>query len=112
MRPTKSRTLLCLRPYLGLVLGVLSLLHQAPSARAQEAVPPMASPPAAPANASRLGRYHLGPFYVTPRLHVGPIGFDTNVLYTPTDRHPDFTVQAGPALDLVLPSLQYRTKPV
>ena len=63
----------------------------------------MLTAPEAATPKERLGRYHLGPFYVTPRLHVGPIGFDTNVLYTPTDRQPDFIVQAGPSLDLVLP---------
>ncbi len=52
---------------------------------------------------TRPGRYRIGPLYLTPRLRVNTIGFDTNVLYTPTDRQADFMAMGGPALDAVLP---------
>jgi hypothetical protein len=52
---------------------------------------------------ARPGRYRWGALYVTPRFHVGPIGFDTNVFYTATDHQPDFMITAGPGLDLILP---------
>lgn len=57
----------------------------------------------APSAEPRPGKYRIGPLYLTPGLAIGPIGFDTNVLYSPTEHQPDFIVQAGPTLDLVLP---------
>ncbi len=51
----------------------------------------------------RPGKFRVGPFYLTPTLHLGPIGVDTNVFYTPTDRITDFSASGGPGLDLVLP---------
>jgi hypothetical protein len=56
--------------------------------------PPAPKPP---------GLWHVGPFYVTPTFHLGPIGVDTNVYYTATDRTTDFSASGGPGLDLVLP---------
>jgi hypothetical protein len=52
---------------------------------------------------SRLGRFHLGPFYLTPLLRLGTVGLDTNVFYTPTDRRADFSSSGGPGLRLVMP---------
>lgn len=51
----------------------------------------------------RPGKYRVGPFYLTPRFNFGPIGLDTNVLYSATERQPDVMVSFGPALDLLLP---------
>lgn len=51
----------------------------------------------------RLGYLHLRPFYLTPYIRVGSLGFDTNVFYTPTDRQSDFTISGGPGLEVVLP---------
>jgi lysophospholipase L1-like esterase len=52
---------------------------------------------------SRPGRFRLGPFYLTPRLRLGNVGVDTNVLYTPTDRRADVIASGGPGLEIVLP---------
>lgn len=49
------------------------------------------------------GRFHIGPFYLTPTLHVGTIGLDTNVFYTATERQTDVSASGGPGLELVLP---------
>jgi hypothetical protein len=59
--------------------------------------------PTEPPDSVRPGRYRLGPFYVSPRFRVNSIGFDSNVNYTPTDRHADLTASGGPGLDVVLP---------
>jgi hypothetical protein len=45
----------------------------------------------------------VGPAYVTPSLNVGQVGFDSNVLKTPTDRTGDFVADGGPGLALLLP---------
>jgi len=45
-----------------------------------------------------LGRYKLGPVYVTPYFHVANLGVDTNVFYTATDRHADFSILGGPGV--------------
>ena len=58
---------------------------------------PTEGPPAPP------GLFRLGPVYLTPTFHVGSLGLDTNVFYTPTNRTTDFTTTGGPGLDLVLP---------
>jgi hypothetical protein len=52
------------------------------------------------------GRFHLGPLYLIPYIRVGSIGFDSNVLYTPTERQPDFSISGGPGLELALPIRQ------
>lgn len=62
---------------------------------------------------SRFGRFHLGPFYITPLLRLGTVGLDTNVFYTPTDRRADFSSSGGPGLRIVIPivgSLQLATE--
>lgn len=89
---------------LGVALAILpGLLLVAPVA-AQE--PTSAGPPGGSEPEKkdvRPGRYRVGPFYITPRFHFGPIGLDTNVLYTATDRQADVMVSLGPGLDSVLP---------
>lgn len=85
------------------VLVVLSLA--APLAAAQSPAPPggaedeeaASEPDAAP------GRFHIGPFYVTPTFKIGTVGVDTNVFYTSTDRRTDGTATGGPGLNIVLP---------
>jgi len=52
---------------------------------------------------ARPGRFRIGPVYLTPRIRIGNIGVDTNVLYTPTDRRADVMASGGPALEMVLP---------
>jgi hypothetical protein len=75
---------------------------------------PSTLPTAAPsASRERPGRFHLGPFYVSPLLHLGTVGLDTNVFYTPTDRRADFSSSGGPGLRIVMPiagSLQLTTE--
>jgi hypothetical protein len=51
----------------------------------------------------RPGRFRLGPIYLTPRLRIGSIGLDTNVLYTSRDRRADITGSGGPQLEIVFP---------
>lgn len=51
----------------------------------------------------RPGLFRVGSFYLTPYLHVGTLGIDTNVFYTPTDRQTDFTASGGPGLEVVRP---------
>jgi Putative beta-barrel porin 2 len=70
--------------------------------RAQLPTPARSRPPEQSAEA-RPGLLSLGPLWLTPRLRLGTIGLDTNVFYTPTDRHADFTASGGPGLEIVLP---------
>jgi hypothetical protein len=58
---------------------------------------PTEGPPTPP------GLFRLGPVYLTPTFHLGSLGLDTNVFYTPTSRTTDFTTMGGPGLDLVMP---------
>jgi hypothetical protein len=51
----------------------------------------------------RPGLIKAGSFYLTPYLHVGNLGVDTNVFYTPTDRQTDFMASGGPGLEIVRP---------
>jgi hypothetical protein len=51
----------------------------------------------------RPGLIRVGSFYLTPYLHVGTLGIDTNVLYSETDRQTDFTASGGPGLEIVRP---------
>ena len=83
-------------------IAVLSVITGS-EAHAQQPDPVEVETPHEPPPEPRPGRYRVGPFYLTAKLHLGPVGFDSNVLYTPTDRQPDFLVQGGPSLDLVLP---------
>ena len=43
------------------------------------------------------------PFYLTPYLHIGTLGVDTNVFYSATERQTDFTASGGPGLEIVRP---------
>jgi hypothetical protein len=54
-------------------------------------------------DAARPGLFRVGSFYLTPYLHVGTLGVDTNVFYTATDRQTDFTASGGPGLEIVKP---------
>jgi hypothetical protein len=84
------------------LIGVWAVLP--PPAIAQ---PPSPPPPAGsfddPGKEDRPGMFRAGPLYLTPKLRIGTIGIDTNVFYTPTDRHTDFTFTGGPGLEIVLP---------
>jgi hypothetical protein len=85
-------------------LGILCaglFVGGAASALAQEA-PPAGSPASATA-AERPGLFRAGTLYLTPYLHIGSMGIDTNVFYTATDRQTDFTASGGPGLEIVRP---------
>ncbi len=84
----------------------------APSAPESAAAPAEAAepseteaPPEAPAAppSRLLGRYRIGPLYLTPSFQIGTIGYDSNVSYSATDPRGDLTASAGPALKAVLP---------
>jgi hypothetical protein len=64
--------------------------------------PPPTSDPPKPAEGAPLGRFHLGPFGVTPYIRVGTIGLDSNVFYSATDPRADFIASGGPGLDIAL----------
>lgn len=68
------------------------------AARAQEGAPPVAA-----AAAPRPGLIRAGSLYLTPYLHIGSLGVDTNVFYTATERQTDFTASGGPGLEIVRP---------
>jgi hypothetical protein len=55
------------------------------------------------ADQARPGLFRVGAFYFTPYLHIGTLGIDTNVFYTPTERQTDFTASGGPGLEIVKP---------
>lgn len=87
------------------MLGVL-LFGLASSAAGQEppALAPTPPPAEAPAQAeTRPGRFRIGAFYLTPYIHVGALGYDSNALYSATDPKGDFTASGGPGLEIVLP---------
>jgi hypothetical protein len=56
--------------------------------------------------AVRPGLFQAGAFYLTPYIHIGSMGIDTNVFYTPTDRQADFIASGGPGLEVVRPFAQ------
>ncbi len=84
-----------LDPAAGLVLSSSILILFAPPAVGQE--------PAGPPVPARPGRFRVGPFYLTPTFHLGPVGVDNNVFYTATDRTTDVSASGGPGLELDLP---------
>ena len=51
----------------------------------------------------RPGLFRVGTFYLTPYIHIGSMGIDTNVFYTATERQTDFTASGGPGLEIVRP---------
>ncbi len=57
-------------------------------------------------SSERPGRFRAGPFYFTPYIKVGSIGFDSNVLYTQAETQPDFSVSGGPGIETTLPIRQ------
>jgi hypothetical protein len=63
--------------------------------------PPSEAP--TPQEEERPGRFRVGPFYLTPYIHVGTLGYDSNALYTATEVIGDFTASGGPGLEIVLP---------
>jgi hypothetical protein len=81
----------------GIALFLLSA-----AARAQEP-PPQATPSPEPSPKPPLGRFRVGPLYLTPTFRIGTLGVDTNVFYSQFNRRTDFTADGGPGLDLVLP---------
>lgn len=54
-------------------------------------------------DSARPGLFRVGTFYLTPYLHIGTLGVDTNVFYTATERQTDFTASGGPGLEIVKP---------
>jgi hypothetical protein len=54
-------------------------------------------------DATRPGLFRVGSVYLTPYLHVGTLGIDTNVFYSATERQTDFTASGGPGLEIVRP---------
>jgi hypothetical protein len=84
----------------GLTLAVSLVVVAAPSATAQT---PDAAGVGEVAGPERPGLIRAGSFYLTPYLHVGTLGIDTNVFYTPTDRQTDFIASGGPGLEVVRP---------
>jgi hypothetical protein len=87
---------------------LLALLLATGAALAQEAPPPAAPAPAPGEAGLRPGLFAVGPFWVTPRLRLGTLGVDTNVVYTATDRRTDFVASGGPGLDVALPGRPLR----
>jgi len=73
-----------------LALGVVAAAAEEPA------------PPREPTR--RPGRIAVGPFYVTARLYVESLGFDSNVFQTATQRQADFVAAGGPGLEIVLPA--------
>ena len=71
------------------------------AALAQE-TPPSAVP-VGETTPDRPGLFRAGAFYLTPYIHIGSMGVDTNVFYTATDRQTDFTASGGPGLEVVRP---------
>ena len=85
----------------GFLLAVALLPGIAGSASAQESSP--ASIPVGESTAERPGLFRAGAFYLTPYIHIGSLGIDTNVFYTATERQTDFTASGGPGLEIVRP---------
>lgn len=98
------------RPWSSTLTALLLLVVLSARARGNDQAldrPEQIPSPAADASTTptdkRPGKYRLGPFYLTPRFHFGPVGLDSNVLYTATDRQADVMISLGPGLDAVLP---------
>jgi len=85
----------------GVVASLLVVLAASAPSRAQVAESPGSR--STDVDATRPGLFRVGSFYFTPYLHIGTLGVDTNVFYTPTDRQPDFTASGGPGLEIVKP---------
>ncbi len=84
----------------------LLLLLAACPAFAQEPTAPQPTPPPAEApiqQEERPGRFRVGPLYLTPYIHIGTLGYDSNALYSATAPVGDFTASGGPGLEIVFP---------
>src|SRR5262249_39839019 len=86
------------RPWILALSTVVALGAQEAAA---QGTGPGTAPDAVPL--TRPGRFHVGPFYLTPTFHIGSIGLDTNVFYTATDHQADISASGGPGMLLVLP---------
>jgi hypothetical protein len=64
---------------------------------------PASGIPAGEPTPERPGLFRVGALYLTPYLHVGSMGIDTNVFYTATERQTDFMASGGPGLEIVRP---------
>src|SRR5262245_34764220 len=86
-------------------LRPLALAGLITGSTAGQETPPQPTPTAeAPVEEeARPGRFQVGPFYLTPYIHIGTLGYDSNALYTATDVEGDFTASGGPGLEIVLP---------
>ncbi len=51
----------------------------------------------------RAAAWHLGPLRIQPAIVLANAGIDSNVYYSPTEPVRDFTLTAGPAVDVYLP---------
>ena len=85
----------------GTVLAVSLVVGGTGAALAQETPP--SGLPVGEATPARPGLFRAGAFYLTPYIHIGSMGVDTNVFYTATDRQTDFTASGGPGLEVVRP---------
>jgi hypothetical protein len=83
--------------------GLLVACLLAAPAVAQIAEPVAVRDAASEERPERPGLIRAGAWYLTPYIHIGALGIDTNVFYTPTDRQTDFTASGGPGLEIVRP---------
>lgn len=85
----------------GLAVSLLVWLTASAPSLAQVADSPGTR--ASDVDSARPGLFRVGSFYLTPYLHIGTLGVDTNVFYTATERQTDFTASGGPGLEIVKP---------
>jgi hypothetical protein len=85
------------------VLALVATLLPALSSWAQTPPPAGEATPAEEPTPERPGLFRVGSLYLTPYLHIGALGIDTNVFYSPTERQADFTASGGPGLEVVRP---------
>jgi len=86
------------RALVGFVLAMTAAVPELPAQPPETSIPKVGQAPS-----ERPGLFRAGAFYLTPYLHIGSLGVDTNVFYTPTDRQTDFTASGGPGLEIVRP---------
>jgi hypothetical protein len=100
-RLRRTNTPVLWRPVLrGTLLAVALVVGGTGAALAQETPPGIPAGEPAP---DRPGLFRAGAFYLTPYIHIGSMGIDTNVFYTATDRQTDFSASGGPGLEVVRP---------
>ncbi len=83
------------------VLGAALVVGGSAAALAQPTTAP--GGPVGETTPERPGLFRAGSFYLTPYLHIGTMGIDTNVYYTATARQTDFSASGGPGLEIVRP---------